>query len=263
MAEGKKKVIVYTDWISTFDSLTDEEAGKLIKHFFQYVNDLEPKSDRLTELLFMPIKATLKRDLESWEKKQGINRENGAKGGRPKKPTETQNNPMGFLETQNNPEKGVSVSVSVSDSVIVSEKDILLKKETKEYIAELPKKFDFKKALLQIGVIESVASDWMAVRKTKKASNTETAFNAILTEIKKTNLSPNDCITEAVARSWQGFKSQWIINQQQQNGTTTKKSLAQQAEEITARVFGYDTSQSNGNEHTNTNFEEADWRNAE
>jgi uncharacterized phage protein (TIGR02220 family) len=118
MAVGKKKVIVYTDWINQFKDLTDEEAGKLIKHFFEYVNDLNPTSDRLTELLFNPIKATLKRDLEAWESKQQTNKENGAKGGRPKKNTETEinpNNPVGFLETQNNPQKGVSVNVSVND----------------------------------------------------------------------------------------------------------------------------------------------------
>ena len=100
-----------------FKDLTDEEAGKLIKHFFEYINDLNPVSDRLIELLFNPIKATLKRDLESWLNKQKTNKENGLKGGRPKK-TETQNNPnnpVGFLETQNNPQKGVSVNDNVND----------------------------------------------------------------------------------------------------------------------------------------------------
>lgn len=119
MAVGKKKVIVYTDWIIQFKDLTDEEAGKLIKHFFNYINDLKPESDRLTELLFNPIKATLKRDLQSWESKQQTNKENGLKGGRPKKEiTEiNQNNPVGLLKTQSNPEKGVSDSVSVNVNV--------------------------------------------------------------------------------------------------------------------------------------------------
>ena len=120
MAEDKKKVIVYTDWIIQFKDLTDEEAGKLIKHFFNYINDLKPESDRLTELLFNPIKATLKRDLQAWENKQQTNKENGSKGGRPKKNIETEinpNNPVGLLETQNNPQKGVSVNVSVNDNV--------------------------------------------------------------------------------------------------------------------------------------------------
>lgn len=68
MAEGKNVIIVYRDWISTFDSLTDEEAGRLIKHFFRYINDLNPEvPDRLTGLLFEPIKQTLKRDLKKYE----------------------------------------------------------------------------------------------------------------------------------------------------------------------------------------------------
>lgn len=217
MAEGKNKIIVYSDWGSTFEKLTDEEAGRLIKHFFSYVNDKDPKpTDRLTEIVFEPIKQTLKRDLKAWEIKQGINRENGAKGGRPKKPTESEqnpNNPVGFLETQTNPEKGVSdsVSVTVSDSV----KDILLEKEPKE----IKKAFDFKASLISMGVLENVASDWMEVRRKKKASNTETAFTAIVNEIQKTGRSPNECITEAVSRSWQGFKAEWLINTQN-NGTT-------------------------------------------
>lgn len=124
MAENKKKVIVYTDWIDIFQNLTDVEAGKLIKHFFGYVNDLNPiADDRIVELMFIPIKATLKRDLKTWEDKQVINKINGAKGGRPKKPNETQNNPTVNLETQRNPKKGVSVSVSVSDSVKVNVSD--------------------------------------------------------------------------------------------------------------------------------------------
>lgn len=68
MANGKKSIIVYADWIELFDTLTDDEAGKLIKHFFKYVNDLSPVApDRLTELSFIPIKQSLKRDLAKWE----------------------------------------------------------------------------------------------------------------------------------------------------------------------------------------------------
>jgi hypothetical protein len=57
-----------------------------------------------------------------------------------------------------------------------------------------------------------------------------------------------------------------IIFKQQNNGTTTqqpRKSLDQQADEITARVFGIDPTQTRNNEHTNTDFEEADWSNAD
>jgi hypothetical protein len=68
MAENKKIVLVYTEWISIFNELTNEEAGKLIKHFFEYINDLNPVADdRLIKLLFEPIKMQLKRDLCKWE----------------------------------------------------------------------------------------------------------------------------------------------------------------------------------------------------
>jgi len=68
MAENKNRIIVYRDWMSTFESLQDDEAGRLIKHFFRYVNDLNPGApDRITGLLFEPIKQTLKRDLKKYE----------------------------------------------------------------------------------------------------------------------------------------------------------------------------------------------------
>lgn len=68
MADGKKNILVYRDWIHQFDKLTDEEAGQLIKHFFRYVNDLNPEPpNRIIEICFEPIKQTLKRDLQKWE----------------------------------------------------------------------------------------------------------------------------------------------------------------------------------------------------
>lgn len=81
MAEGKKSVLFYVDWIDTFDDLTDEEAGKLIKHFLRYVNDKNPEApDRITKLLFDPIKNTLKRDLKKWEEKTDKKSESGIIG---------------------------------------------------------------------------------------------------------------------------------------------------------------------------------------
>lgn len=69
MAENKKSIIVYAEWLEQFEYLTDEEAGKLIKHFFRYVNDLNPVApDRFIEGQFISIKQTLKRDLDKWEK---------------------------------------------------------------------------------------------------------------------------------------------------------------------------------------------------
>jgi len=81
MAENKKSIIVYADWIELFESLSDEEAGLLIKHFFRYVNDLNPTApDRITELSFIPLKQALKRDLDKWETTLEERSINGRKG---------------------------------------------------------------------------------------------------------------------------------------------------------------------------------------
>ena len=69
MAKDKKAILIYSNWEQTFENLSDEEAGKLIKHLFRYVNDKNPVApDRITELIFEPIKAVLKSDLEKYEK---------------------------------------------------------------------------------------------------------------------------------------------------------------------------------------------------
>lgn len=71
MAENKKSFLMYCNWQSTFESLTDEEAGQLIKHFFKYVNDENPAADnRLISIVFEPMKAVLKNDLKKWEYRQ-------------------------------------------------------------------------------------------------------------------------------------------------------------------------------------------------
>jgi len=67
MAENKNSFIAYVDWKSTFDMLSDTEAGQLIKHLFAYVNDENPiTEDRFLKLAFEPIKNQLKRDLIKW-----------------------------------------------------------------------------------------------------------------------------------------------------------------------------------------------------
>ena len=112
MAKDKKSFILYTDQSGVFNQLPDEIAGKLIKHIFAYVNDENPISeDLIINIAFEPIKQSLKRDLKRYEEYVDKQSVNGAKGGRPKKPTETQKT-QAFFEK---PKK--ADSVSVSDSV--------------------------------------------------------------------------------------------------------------------------------------------------
>ena len=111
MAKDKKSFVAYCDWLESFEELTDEEAGRLAKHLFRYVNDLNPEApDKITKMCFIPIKQSLKRDLVKYEERADRARENGAKGGRPK----TQKTQSVISE----PKKPDSVSVSVNDNDI-------------------------------------------------------------------------------------------------------------------------------------------------
>lgn len=84
-------------------------------------------------------------------------------------------------------------------------------------------RYDFKKALMEIGVSEQIAKDWMEVRKAKGAANTETSFKSIEREIIKSGLSADECIRVAVENSWRGFKAEWIANQQRASARPSGK----------------------------------------
>ena len=76
MAENKKSVLLYCDIIHTVKELSDEEAGILFKHYLAYINDQNPiPKDKLTQIVFEPIKQNLKRDLEKWKDKSIKNKE--------------------------------------------------------------------------------------------------------------------------------------------------------------------------------------------
>lgn len=180
MATDKKKVVVYCDWIETFESLTDDEAGRLIKHFFRYVNDLNPTSDRLTELMFTPIKQTLKRDLQSWNEKRSKNSENGKLGGRPKKSEENPTKANGLFENPTKAKKAVSDSVSVSVNDTIPSKD--------EFIAYgLSKLDDVSIEALGLKYEAWLSNNWSTNKNGKetKIKNWKTTLNNTLTYLPK------------------------------------------------------------------------------
>jgi len=112
MAKDKKTFVAYTDWIDTFEELSNDDAGKLIKHLLRYVNDLNPEPpDILIKMCFIPIKQQLKRDLKRWEEIKATRSEAGKLGGRPKKQTKAKK-ANGFFEKQTKAKKAVNVNVN-------------------------------------------------------------------------------------------------------------------------------------------------------
>lgn len=83
-------------------------------------------------------------------------------------------------------------------------------------------KFNFKISLKNYGFDEKLINDWLVVRKNKKASNTETAFDKFISEVEKIEKVPiNEILTVCVERSWSGFKAEWYNNLKNQNNVTT------------------------------------------
>src|ERR1035437_2383914 len=128
MAENKKSVVLYVDIISTFESLEDDEAGRLIKHYLRYVNDLNPTPpDKLTQIAFEPIKQQLKRDLIKWDTERKQRSDSGKKG-MEKRWNNNNNNVIKSITNDNNVIKNITNDnnvikniTNITDNVNVNE----------------------------------------------------------------------------------------------------------------------------------------------
>ncbi len=76
-------------------------------------------------------------------------------------------------------------------------------------------KFNFADALVSQGVDQKLISEYMEVRKAKKAVNSETAFKSLISEQQKSGLTLNQVIEHCVVNSWKGFKAEWIKSSNQ------------------------------------------------
>jgi hypothetical protein len=92
----KTGFILHLDSLSVLDELTNEQAGILFKAIRDYNLGKEPELDFAMRMAFIPFKNQFERDLEKYNNTCERNRNNGSKGGRPKKPTETQETQVVF-----------------------------------------------------------------------------------------------------------------------------------------------------------------------
>ena len=83
-------------------------------------------------------------------------------------------------------------------------------------------KFNFAKALVSQGADQKLISEYMEVRKAKKAVNSETAFKSLISEQQKSGLTLNQVLEHCVVNSWKGFMAEWVKNQNQNQSTQPK-----------------------------------------
>ena len=218
MAEGKKSFVLYADLLSVVDKMPDDKAGELLKHILRYVNDLNPETDDLlVQVAFEPIKNQLKRDLKKWEDLKVKRSEAGkrsaevrAKKDQQKGTNSTSVKSVEQSSTNSTVNDNVNVTVNVNDNV--NDKDIK------------DKPFNFSVSLINYGFKRELVKEWLLVRKNKRLTNTQTAFDKFIKQIEKTKLDKNLILEKCIEKSWGGFESSWIENVSKENQIKDKSN---------------------------------------
>lgn len=211
MAENKTSFVLYSDSKSIIDLLTNEQAGLLLKTLFAYVNDENPTIDNSIALVFEMIKLQLKRDLKKWEKTKEVRSLAGKASAEAKRLAKlneqniTNSTNVDFVQ-QTSTKSTVSDSVSVNDSVSEIEN------------INTPTSFSFFNSLVSLGANKKFANEWIKVRKTKRLTNTETAFNKFIGQVEESGYTLNEVLEKCIEKSWGGFNAEWYKKQIPLNG---------------------------------------------
>lgn len=172
---------LYLDMAETFEDLSDDEAGKVIKALLAYCNGKDPEP--LTggaKIVFGLLRRQFERDSESYETKRLKLSENGRKGGRPKA-NETKENQKLFSESKKSQEEE--------------------KEEDKE--KEKDKEEDKDKKKEKADALASMFARFWAVYPRKEAK--QTALKAF------TKINPDESLLETILSAVERFKNsaQW------------------------------------------------------
>jgi len=74
-----------------------------------------------------------------------------------------------------------------------------------------------------VDVTDQVWTDFLALRKAKKAPITETALRGFRSEAVKAGLSLHDALALSVTQGWRGFRASWVKERPQQKGRAQER----------------------------------------
>jgi hypothetical protein len=118
MAENKTSFVLYSDQRTLIDLLSNEQAGKLLKHIYAYVNDENPIcEDILINVAFEPIKQQFKRDLKKWERTKESRSKAGLASAEARKNKQNATKPTNVKYVQ---QSSTNSTVNVNDNVNVN-----------------------------------------------------------------------------------------------------------------------------------------------
>lgn len=71
-------------------------------------------------------------------------------------------------------------------------------------------RFDPMTSLEEKGVSKQIASDWLRLRRDKRAAVTPTVIDGIIAQAKRASLSLNAALSISCMRGWTGFEASWV-----------------------------------------------------
>jgi len=121
-----------------------------------------------------------------------------------------------ILDSENIAGENIEGGVDILDSVL--SKDSTHNNNSKttntktNVISDSKAKFSFVEELRKLGANDQLINDWLAVRKTKKASNNQTSFSRFESQLAKANLDINTVLRICIERDWKDFDASWLAN---------------------------------------------------
>ena len=195
----KSSFLIYHEYREPLKLLTDEQRGQLLMALIDYSESgVVSELDGISMMAFSFIQSQMDRDSKKYENRCSSNRENGKKGGRPKKENDSEENPknpMGFEETEKktkNPKQPIKIKKKDKEKDInkntmcKSEADALFERVWKLYPQKRGKgkvSDANKRRLLDIGfdelsrAIDRYKAD-LALDDWRKPQNGSTFFNS-------------------------------------------------------------------------------------
>ena len=235
----KETFLFYADWLNVIRDLPSEvqlEVYQAIAEYAIYGNLIELKP--LAKVAFGFVKQTIDRDTQKYISISEKRSEAGKKGGRRLKDNELEesnekqkkqllsekskksNCPLNDNDNVNDNdisflEKKKQKSASVDFDEEKNNQPLSDQKETSPQGSAAPPPFNFRQAMLSAGFAADLTDDWLRIRKTKKAVNSERAFKIFLEQVQRTGRDKNEILTLVVQKQWKGFESNWVQSAQQ------------------------------------------------
>lgn len=220
---AKKYVKAYFDWIEQMSALSDAEKGRLFTAILEYARSgREPENSGREGLVFPTFKATLDREAEI----AAINAENGAKGGRPVKPTETENNRKKADETGQKPTNNTRHKTQDTMTQDIGQKTQDNNARTRDAFAAFA---------AGDGDLLAVLKDFEKMRRSIKKPLTDTAKKLLVNKLEN-NFPPEQwkpVLEQSIVKCWQDI---YPLKEQEQQRlgviAHSEKTSAQQLESL-------------------------------